>query len=78
MGSALGSSKRKARRLCSETSQSDTRKDQLMDSPQCRGQGLGVELGKQTLGLVESPDQEEAPHLKVPGVRSVHSVAMLF
>src|SRR5919198_2244739 len=42
------------------------------------GKGRGVELGKRTLGLVDAPDQEEAPDLEVPRMRGVYAVAVLF
>jgi hypothetical protein len=46
--------------------------------PQCGREWRGVELGERTLGLVEAPDQEEAPDLEIPRMRSVHPIAVLF
>ncbi len=34
-------------------------------------------MGERTLGLVEAPDQEEAPDLETPRMRGVHPVAVL-
>ena len=38
----------------------------------------GVELGERALGLVEAPDQEQAPDLEIARMRGVHPVAMRF
>ena len=37
-----------------------------------------MELGERTLGLVDAPDQEEAPDLEIPRVRGVDPVAVRF
>jgi hypothetical protein len=42
------------------------------------GKGAGSSSASVTLGLVEAPDQEEAPDLEIPRVRGVHPVAVLF
>jgi hypothetical protein len=75
---ALGPSERSARRLRPEASHRDPRNDQLVGRPRRGREGRGVELGEPTLGLVETPDQEEAPDLKIPRMRGVHPVAVLF
>src|SRR5439155_23828515 len=43
-----------------------------------RREGRGVELGERTLGLVDAPDQEEAPDLEIPRIRGVDPVAARF
>jgi hypothetical protein len=68
---ALGPSERSARRLRPEASRRDPRNHQLVGDPRCRREG-------RALGLVEAPDQEEAPDLEIPRTRGVHPVAMLF
>jgi hypothetical protein len=41
-------------------------------------EGRGVEPGERTLGLVEAPDQKQAPDLEIPRMRGVHPVAVRF
>jgi hypothetical protein len=41
-------------------------------------EGRGVELGEPTLGLVEVPDQEQAPDLEIARMGGVHPIAMRF
>ena len=75
---ARGPSDRSARRLRPEASHRDPRNHQLVGGPRRGRQGRGVERGERTLGLVEAPDQEEAPDLEVPRIRGVHPVAVRF
>src|SRR5216117_2102100 len=75
---ARGPSDRSARRLRTEASHRDPRNRQLVGGPRRGRQGRGVERGERTLGLVEAPDQEEAPDLEVPRIRGVHPVAVRF
>ncbi len=75
---ALGPSEGSARRLRPEASHRDPCNDQLVGSPRRGGEGHGIELGERTLGLVEAPDQEEAPDLEIPRMRGVQPVAVLF
>ena len=74
---ALGPRERGARRLRPEAPHRDPRDHQLVGGPRRGRQGRGVELGERTLGLVEAPDQEEAPDLEIPRVRGVDPVAVL-
>src|SRR5882672_466653 len=37
-----------------------------------------LDEAERTLGLIEAPDQEEAPDFEVPRMRGVHPVAVLF
>src|SRR5688572_16112384 len=48
-----------------------------MGGPRRSRQGSWVELVEATLGVIEAPDQNEAPHLEITSVRSVHEVAVL-
>ena len=75
---ALGPGERRARRLRPQASHRDPRNDQLVGGPQRGREGRGVELGERALGLVEAPDQEQAPDLEIPRMRGVHPVAVLF
>ncbi len=75
---ALGSSERSARRLRPEAPHRDPRNDQLVGGPRRGRKGRGVELRERTLGLVEAPDQEQAPDLEIPRMRGVHPVAVRF
>jgi len=50
---------------------------QLVGGPRRGWQGRGVEPGERTLGLIEAPDQAEAPDLEISCVRGVHHVAVL-
>ena len=75
---ALGPSERSARRLRPEAPNRDPRDHQLVGGTRRGRQRRRVELGERTLGLVEAPDQEEAPDLEVPRIRGVHAVAMRF
>jgi hypothetical protein len=38
----------------------------------------GVKLGEHALGLVEAPDQQEAPDLKIARMRGIYAVAVRF
>ena len=75
---ALGPSERSARRLRPEAPHRDPRDHQLVGGPRRGREGRGVELGERALGLVEAPDQEEAPDLEIPRMRGVHPVAVRF
>ena len=68
---ALGPSERSARRLRPEAPHRDPRDHQLVGGPRRGREGRGVELGERTLGLVDAPDQEEAPDLEIPRMRGV-------
>ena len=68
---ALGPSERRARRLRPEAPHRDPRDYQLVDGSRRGREGRGVELGERTLGLVDAPDQEEAPDLEIPRIRGV-------
>ena len=74
---ALGPSERSARRLRLQAPHRDPRNHQLVGGPRRGREGRGVELGERTLGLVEAPDQEQAPDLEIPRMRGVHPVAVL-
>jgi hypothetical protein len=74
----LGPSERRARRLRPEAPHRDSRGQQLVDNSRRRRERRGVELGERTLGLVDAPDQEEAPDLEVLRIRGVHPVAARF
>ena len=75
---ALGASERSARRLRPEAPDRDPRDHQLVGGPRRGREGRGVELGERTLGLVDAPDQEEAPDLEIPRMRGVDPVAVRF
>jgi hypothetical protein len=75
---AFGPRERSARRLRPETSHRDPRDHQLLGGPQCGREWRGVELGEASLGLADATDEEEAPDLEMPRMRSVHPVAVLF
>ena len=74
----LGPSERGARRLRPEAPHRDAGDHQLVSRPQRGREGRGVELGQRALGLVEPPDQKQAPHLEIARMRGVHPVAMRF
>ena len=74
----LGPRERSARRLHPQTSNCDPRNDQLVGGPQCRWERRRVELGERAFGFVETPDQEEAPHLEIARMCCIHAVAVLF
>jgi hypothetical protein len=74
----LGPNERSARRLRPQASHRDPRNDQLVGGPQRGREGRGVEFGEPALGLVEAPDQQEAPDLEISRMRGVHLVAVLF
>ena len=40
--------------------------------------GAGSSAGERALGLVEAPDQQQAPDLEMPRMRGVHAVAVRF
>ena len=69
-GSASGS----ARRLRPQPSHRDPRNGQFVHA----GGGGGVERGEQTLGLVEAPDEAEAPGIEMARKRHVRPVAVRF
>jgi hypothetical protein len=52
----------------------DPRNDQLVGGPRPGREGCRVELGERTLGIVEAPDQEEAPELEIPRTRRRESI----
>ena len=75
---ALGASECRARRLRPEAPHRDARNHELVGSPRRGRKRCGVELGEGMLGLVEAPDQKEAPDFEVSRVRGVHPVAVRF
>jgi len=74
----LGPSERSSRCFRSESPHRDSRHHQLMRGPRRGRQRGGVELRERTLGLVEVPDQEQAPDLEIPRMRGVCAIAVLF
>ena len=68
---ALGPSEGSARHLRPEAPHRDPRGDQLVDGSRPGRQERGAELGEHALGLVDAPDQEEAPDLEITRVRGV-------
>ena len=74
----VGPSQRGARRLGPQASHRDARNDQFVGGPRRGREGRRIEFGERTLGLVETPDQEQAPDLEMPRMRGVHPVAVLF
>jgi len=75
---ALGPSERGARCLRPEASDRDPGDHQLVGRPQRGRKARGVERGERALGLVDAPDQKEAPDLDTPRVRGVCPVAVRF
>ena len=81
---ARGPSERSARRLRPKASHRDSRDHQLVGGPRRGREGHAIERGarvrliERTLGIVDAPDQEEAPDLEMPRMRGVHPVAVLF
>ena len=75
---ALGPSERRARRLRPQAPHRDPRDHQLVGGPRRGREGRGVELGEHALGLVEAPDQEQAPDLEIPRMRGIDPVAVRF
>ena len=71
-----GPRERGARRLRPQAPHRDARDHQLMDGPRRGRERRGVELRERTLGIVDAPDQQEAPDLELPCMRGVHAVAM--
>ena len=74
---ALGPRERGARRLRPQAPHRDPGNDQLVGGPRRGREGRRVELGERALGLVEAPDQEQAPDLEIARMRGVHPVAVL-
>ena len=52
--------------------------DQLVDGPRRGREGRGIERGEHALGLVEAPDQKQAPDLEMARMRGIHPVAVRF
>jgi hypothetical protein len=75
---ALSPRERSVRGFRLEAAHRDPRDDQFVGGSLRGWEGRGIELGKQTLGLVEAPDQEEAPDFKIPRMRGVKPVAVRF
>jgi hypothetical protein len=75
---ALGPSERSARRLRPQASHCNPRDQQFVGGPQRGRERRGVEAGETPLGLVEAPDQEQAPDLEIARMRGVHAVPMPF
>ena len=68
----------RACRLRPQAPHRDPRDHQLVGGPRRAAGRARVELGERTLGLVEAPDQQEAPDLEITRMRGVHPVAVLF
>ena len=51
---------------------------QLVGGPRRGRKGRGIERGERALGLVEAPDQEQAPDLEIARMRGVDPVAVRF
>jgi hypothetical protein len=62
----------------SEASYGNPRRHQFVGGPQRGRHGRGVEFGQRPLGLIEAPDQVEAPDREIPRMRGVDVVAVLF
>ena len=75
---ALGPGERGARRLGAQAPHRDAGDHQLVGGPRRRREGRGVEPGERALGLVEAPDQEQAPDLEMARMRGVQPVAVRF
>jgi hypothetical protein len=74
----LGPSERGARCLGPEASHRDPRNNQLVGGPRSWRERRMVELTEPTFGLIEPPDQEEAPDFEMPCIGGVHPIALLF
>jgi len=46
--------------------------------PRGGGKLRRIERGEYALGVVDAPDQEQAPDLDVPRMRGVHAIAVRF
>ena len=75
---ALGPRERGARRLRPQAPHRDPRDHQFVGGPRRGGKGAGSSVGELALGLVEAPDQEQAPDLEIARMRGVHPVAVRF
>jgi len=74
----LGPGERGARGLRLEPSQRDARDDELVGRPQRGRERRGIEPGKRALGLVEAPEQQEAPQREISRMPGVDPVAVRF
>ena len=74
----LGSTESSARRPRPDAPNRDPRDHQLVGCTQRRRERRGVEPGEHALGLVDAPDQEEAPDIEITRMRGVDPVAVRF
>ena len=72
----LGLDKRIARRFRAQAPDRHARDRQFVGGPQRRRQRRGIELRQRALGLVELPDQQQTPNLKMLRMRGVRPVAV--
>ncbi|MEA2725954.1 MAG: hypothetical protein QOF70_429, partial [Acetobacteraceae bacterium] len=75
---ALSPSERRTRHLRPQAPNRDPRDDQLVGGPRRGWEGRGVNLAERPFGVIEAPDQEQAPDLEIPRMRGVHPVAVRF
>jgi hypothetical protein len=67
---ALGPCERSARPLRPKVPHRDPRHHELVDNSRRGREGRGVKLGERTLGLVDAPNEEEAPGPEIPRIRA--------
>src|SRR5215468_3882167 len=56
----------------------DSRDYQLVEGPQHRRKKIRIEVRKQTLSVIEVPDQEQSPDSKIARMSGVEAVAVCF
>jgi hypothetical protein len=78
VGGAFGPSERSACRFRPEAPHRYPCDHKLVGGYRRGREGRGIELGEHTLGLVDAPDEKEAPDLEVPRMRGVYAVAVRF
>ena len=76
--SCLGAGERCQRRLSADTPHGNPGDREVMYGTQRRRKSREVELRKLVLGIVEAPDQEQAPGLEAARMGCVRTVAMRF
>jgi hypothetical protein len=74
----LGPNKCSARGFRPNAPHCDPRNYEIVSSPQRGRKRRGVEIGQHTFGVIQVPEQEEAPHLEIARMRGVRPVAVLF
>ncbi len=61
-----------------KTPRGDSSNRQLVNNPERRRQAPGIERGEHLVGFGEAPDQCQTSHLKIPCLRGIGAIAVLF